>query len=107
MKNLVENAIRYIPEHGQIDLSVMVSQHEAIIKVEDNGPGIAAEERMRVFDAFYRPEGVTQPGSGLGLAIVKACVTRLGGKVTLALPASLPQAYWSALSCHCNLRDKM
>ncbi|WP_431623383.1 QseC-like sensor histidine kinase [Enterobacter roggenkampii] len=87
VKNLVENAIRYIPEHGQIDLSVMVSQHEAIIKVEDNGPGIAAEERMRVFDAFYRPEGVTQPGSGLGLAIVKACVTRLGGKVTLA-PAS-------------------
>jgi len=87
VKNLVENAIRYIPENGQIDLSVTVTPHEAIINIEDNGPGIAADERKRVFDAFYRPEGMTQPGSGLGLSIVKACVTRLGGDVTL-LPAS-------------------
>jgi len=86
VKNLVENAIRYIPENGQIDLSVTVTPHEAIINIEDNGPGIAADERKRVFDAFYRPEGMTQPGSGLGLSIVKACVTRLGD-VTL-LPAS-------------------
>lgn len=87
VKNLVENAIRYIPEHGKIDLSVTITQGEAIITIEDNGPGISAEESTRVFDAFYRPEGMTQPGSGLGLSIVKACITRLGGKVTLA-PAS-------------------
>lgn len=86
VKNLVENAIRYIPENGQIDLSVTVTPHEAVINIEDNGPGIAADERARVFDAFYRPEGMTQPGSGLGLSIVKACVNRLGGDVTL-LPA--------------------
>ncbi|HGV4331951.1 TPA: sensor histidine kinase, partial [Klebsiella pneumoniae] len=86
VKNLVENAIRYIPENGQIDLSVTVTPHEAVINIEDNGPGIAAAERTRVFDAFYRPEGMTQPGSGLGLSIVKACVTRLGGDIRL-LPA--------------------
>lgn len=82
----MENAIRYIPENGQIDLSVTVTPHEAVINIEDNGPGIAAAERTRVFDAFYRPEGMTQPGSGLGLSIVKACVTRLGGDIRL-LPA--------------------
>ena len=70
----------------QIDLSVTVTPHEAVINIEDNGPGIAAAERTRVFDAFYRPEGMTQPGSGLGLSIVKACVTRLGGDIRL-LPA--------------------
>lgn len=90
VKNLVENAIRYIPEHGQIDLSVTVTQGEAIITIEDNGPGISAGESTRVFDAFYRPEGMTQPGSGLGLSIVKACITRLGGKVTLAPASQFP-----------------
>lgn len=90
VKNLVENAIRYTPEHGQIDLSVDVTPHEAIISIEDNGPGIPAEERARVFDAFYRPEGMPQQGSGLGLAIVKACVTRLGGKVTLSPASQFP-----------------
>ena len=90
VKNLVENAIRYIPENGQIDLSVTVTPHEAVISIEDNGPGIAADERARVFDAFYRPEGMTQPGSGLGLSIVKACVTRLGGDVTLHPASQFP-----------------
>lgn len=83
VKNLVENAIRYIPKNGQIDLSVTVTPHEAVMSIEDNGPGIATDERGRVFDAFYRPEGMTQPGSGLGLSIVKACILRLGGDVTL------------------------
>ncbi|MEE7535961.1 hypothetical protein IV503_30540 [Klebsiella huaxiensis] len=71
-----------------MDLSVTVTPHEAVINIEDNGSGIAADERTRLFDAFYRPEGMTQPGSGLGLSIVKACVTWLDGNVTL-LPARL------------------
>jgi two-component system, OmpR family, sensor kinase len=83
LKNLTENAIRYIPERGQIDLRASFTAHSVMIDVEDNGPGIADAERERVFDAFYRPEGTTPPGSGLGLSIVKACVSRLGGAVTL------------------------
>lgn len=87
LKNITENAIRYIPQYGQIDLSVTFRSNQAVIDIEDNGPGIAEAERERVFDAFYRPEGMPVPGSGLGLSIVRACVTRLGGEVFL-LPAS-------------------
>lgn len=83
LKNITENAIRYIPEHGQIDLSVRNADNNIVIEVEDNGPGIAAEEREKAFEAFYRLGGNTQPGSGLGLSIVKTCVTRLGGSISL------------------------
>ncbi|HEY2452971.1 MAG TPA: ATP-binding protein [Scandinavium sp.] len=83
LKNLTENAIRYIPESSQIDMTVRFTEHEAIIEIEDNGPGIDGSERERVFAAFYRPEGMTEPGSGLGLSIVKVSVERLGGKITL------------------------
>lgn len=83
LKNLVENAIRYVPENGQVDLRLTLSGRCAVIEIEDNGPGIDASKRERVFDAFYRLEGTAQPGSGLGLSIVKTCVHRLGGTVTL------------------------
>lgn len=90
LKNLVENAIRYIPENGQIDLRLQFINNSAVIDVEDNGPGVTAEQRERVFDAFYRPAGTEQPGSGLGLSIVKACVVRLGGTITLAPSSYFP-----------------
>ncbi|KLW85410.1 hypothetical protein SP99_04572 [Enterobacter sp. BIDMC92] len=90
LKNLVENAIHYIPENGQIDLRLQFIDNCAVIDVEDNGPGIAAEQRERVFDAFYRPAGTEKPGSGLGLSIVKACVRRLGGTITLAPSSHFP-----------------
>lgn len=90
LKNLVENAIHYIPENGQIDLRLQFIDNSAVIDVEDNGPGIAAEQRERVFDAFYRPAGTEKPGSGLGLSIVKACVHRLGGTIILAPSSHFP-----------------
>ncbi|EGM2345332.1 sensor histidine kinase [Salmonella enterica] len=90
LKNITENAIRYIPEHGQIDLSVRYTDHHMVIEVEDNGPGIPDEEKKNVFDAFYRLEGTTLPGSGLGLSIVKACIIRLGGTVTLEKAIHFP-----------------
>jgi signal transduction histidine kinase len=52
--------------------------------VTDDGPGIAPEDRARVFDRFYRPAGTAQPGSGLGLAIVKAIADAHGATVSLA-----------------------
>lgn len=83
LKNLVENAIRYIAENGQIDLRVYQNHNLVIIEVEDNGPGIAEELRGRVFDAFFRMEGQEQSGSGLGLSIVRACVQKIKGSVSL------------------------
>lgn len=75
VRNLVDNAVRYTPAGGRADVSVersAATPARAVVRVTDNGPGIAREERERVFDRFYRQPGTRSAGSGLGLAIVKA-----------------------------------
>ena len=97
IRNLVDNAVRYTPEGGRVDVFVerlqpaspdepaagralapasRIAQHLAspkvALRVVDNGPGIPPEERTRVLDRFYRQPGTSPPGSGLGMAIVKA-----------------------------------
>ncbi|WP_297843572.1 ATP-binding protein [Pseudomonas sp.] len=84
IKNLVDNAIRYTPEGGKVDLSVDIESHRVQLHVKDSGPGIREEERMRVFDPFYRTLGSDQVGSGLGLSIVKTIADRMGAEVRLA-----------------------
>ena len=86
IRNLVDNAVRYTPAGGRVDVSVersAAAPAQAIIRVTDNGPGIAQEERDRVFDRFYRQAGTRSPGSGLGLAIVKAIAGAHGATVVL------------------------
>ena len=86
IRNLVDNAVRYTPETGRVDVSVertTASPAQAVIRVTDNGPGIAPQERDRVFDRFYRQPGTRSPGSGLGLAIVKAIAGAHGATVEL------------------------
>ncbi|MCB2037781.1 MAG: two-component sensor histidine kinase, partial [Ottowia sp.] len=74
LRNLVDNALRYTPEGGQVRVSVQSagSGTGAALLVEDSGPGIAPEDRQRVLDRFYRAPGAAGHGSGLGLAIVNA-----------------------------------
>lgn len=83
VKNLVDNAIRYTPQGGRVDLSVAQVQDEILLQVSDSGPGIAVAERERVFDPFHRGLGSDEVGSGLGLAIVKAIADRHAGRVWL------------------------
>ncbi len=83
VKNLVDNAIRYTPESGRVDLSVETTGGTVTLTIADTGPGIPEEERVRVYDAFYRVLGTNETGSGLGLSIVKATSTRLGATVHL------------------------
>jgi len=83
VKNLVDNAIRYTPRGGKVDLSVRGTPTHVLLRVIDNGPGIAPDERERVFDPFYRTLGSNEVGSGLGLSIVKAIAERLGAEVRL------------------------
>jgi two-component system OmpR family sensor kinase len=81
--NLVENAIRYTPAGGRIDLSVTRQGGWATLAVSDNGPGIPEEERARVLDRFCRgahPDGV---GSGLGLSIVQRIADQHGAALEL------------------------
>jgi two-component system OmpR family sensor kinase len=93
IRNLVDNAVRYTPAGGRVDVSVERSAGmpaQALVRVVDNGPGIAREERARVFDRFYRQPGTRSPGSGLGLAIVKAIATAHGASVELGEAAHGP-----------------
>jgi two-component system, OmpR family, sensor kinase len=88
LRNLVDNAVRYSPRGGRVDVTVAAPAPGAAsatrLTVSDDGPGIAPEERARVFDRFYRRPGTEPPGSGLGLAIVKAIAESHGATVTLA-----------------------
>ncbi|MDR2251140.1 ATP-binding protein [Acinetobacter sp.] len=81
VKNLVDNAIRYTPSAGRIDLSVHQENRQVILQVQDNGPGIPMSERERVLDPFYRILGGEQVGSGLGLSIVNTLAARWGAKI--------------------------
>ena len=74
ISNLLDNAIRYTPAFGQVNIGVTLEAGHAVVRVIDNGRGIAAHERERVFDRFYRCQdiaGTNVTGSGLGLAIAR------------------------------------
>jgi len=89
VKNLVDNAIRYTPEGGRIDMSVSTAEGRAVLSIQDNGPGIALAEQERVFDPFYRTLGSDQVGSGLGLSIVKTISGRIGAEIQLGFSDEL------------------
>ncbi|QJD93424.1 two-component sensor histidine kinase [Duganella dendranthematis] len=72
LSNLVDNALRYTPLGGQVDVMVGQQQGRAYLRVCDNGPGVPEAGRERLFDRFYRPDGNEVWGSGLGLSIVKS-----------------------------------
>lgn len=81
--NLLENALRYAPPATAIVLSARAADAAFVeVRVVDRGPGVAPEERERVFEEFYRAEGSRDSaGTGLGLAIVRAVVVAHGGEV--------------------------
>ncbi|HET7700961.1 MAG TPA: HAMP domain-containing sensor histidine kinase [Candidatus Limnocylindria bacterium] len=83
---LVDNALRYTPAPGRVDISLSNDGHDAVIRVEDEGIGIDVADLPRVFDRFYRAEGarrMNSAGSGLGLPIVRWIVERHGGSIEL------------------------
>lgn len=86
IRNLLDNAIRYSPEMAVICVHVIPQPGKTVLTIEDSGPGIAEQERERVFDRFYRGGNGEQTGSGLGLAIVKQIAER--HHADLALDAS-------------------
>ena len=98
VSNLVDNAVRYTPAGGRVDVSVQRDGADILLAVRDTGPGVPPGERGRVFDRFYRmPDAATAvtPGSGLGLAIVKRVVERHDADITLGI--GLPGQYGEGL----------
>lgn len=84
--NLVDNAIKYTPEGGEVRVSVQAENNHAVLQVEDDGAGIPAAALPHIFERFYRVDKARSRqmgGAGLGLAIVKSIVTAHGGQVTV------------------------
>lgn len=84
LRNLVDNAIRYTPRNGRVEVSLLVEQGRVRLEVTDSGPGIPEQERRRVFDRFYRVLGNEAAGSGLGLSIVKRIADAHAASLSLA-----------------------
>ncbi len=86
LMNLVDNAIKYTPEGGEVKVEVRAQDGGAIIEVANSGPGISAKHLPRVFERFYRVDAGRSRelgGTGLGLSIVKHLVTKLGGRISV------------------------
>jgi two-component system OmpR family sensor kinase len=82
--NLVDNAIRYTPEGGKIDVTLDDVSSGLVLSVKDSGPGIPIKDRERIFERFFRVAGNEVQGSGLGLAIVKQIAQRHGATVEVS-----------------------
>jgi two-component system, OmpR family, sensor kinase len=76
LHNLLDNALRYTPEHGVVDVRVHADGGKVGVEIVDSGPGIPPDLLPRVFDRFFRIEGSDTEGSGLGLAIAKHAAER-------------------------------
>lgn len=84
IRNLIDNAIRYTPGGGRVDVTVEDHAHFVRLQVVDSGPGIPLQERERVFDPFYRVLGNGETGSGLGLAITRSVAGNMGARIVLS-----------------------
>lgn len=83
--NLLSNAIKYSPQGSTIDFEIQSEGDLAVLRIQDHGIGIPAQEQHRIFESSYRCSNVGKTsGTGLGLAIVKRCIDALRGQVTIA-----------------------
>ena len=82
-RNLIDNAIRYTPAGGTVEVNVAEKTGQVFLDVTDNGSGIPPEERSKVFGRFYRILGTGKSGSGLGLAIVERIARAHGATISL------------------------
>jgi two-component system, OmpR family, sensor kinase len=83
IRNLLDNAVRFTPRGGRVDIGVYREAGEAVVQIEDTGPGIPPGEMDRIFEPFFRGSQPIENGTGLGLSIVKRIIDRLGGSIVL------------------------
>ncbi|WP_108471058.1 ATP-binding protein [Rhodanobacter thiooxydans] len=98
VQNLLDNALRHVPDHGRVDVRVGGHAERVTLEVDDNGTGFASTDTARLGERFHRPEGSVGEGSGLGLSIAQAIAglhhgelvfgrSALGGaRVSVSLP---------------------
>lgn len=83
VRNALDNAIRYTPKGGRIDVDLCADGVNAVLCVRDSGPGIPAAELDKVFEPFHRAQGMQEPGNGLGLTISREAAQQLDGEIRL------------------------
>lgn len=86
LQNLVDNAIKYTPEYGKVEIKILILEKLLKVVVKDNGVGIPEEEKAKLFSKFFRASNVMRmqtEGSGLGLFIAKNIIEKHGGRITL------------------------
>jgi two-component system sensor histidine kinase GlrK len=87
LDNLLSNAIKFTPRGGTICMHARADGDQLILDVMDSGPGIPAEERNRIFEAFYQgktPQGGHVKGTGIGLSVVTEFVNVHGGSIEIS-----------------------
>jgi two-component system sensor histidine kinase QseC len=87
-RNLVENALRYAPVGGTVEITLASDGDAVTVDVRDDGPGIPADRREQVFARFHRESDARSDGYGLGLSIVRQAARRHGATITLSDPPS-------------------
>jgi two-component system sensor histidine kinase TctE len=83
LANLIHNALEYTPSGGRVTVRTGTRDHHPFIEVEDDGPGIAPDEREQVLERFYRVAGTAGTGSGLGLSIVREIALAHGARIAI------------------------
>lgn len=83
VRNLIENAVKFTPAGGKVDIGIYREGDTAVVQIEDTGPGIPPSDIDRVFEPFFRSRQSGGEGSGLGLSIVKRIVERFRGSIQI------------------------
>jgi two-component system OmpR family sensor kinase len=83
VRNLVDNALRYTPEGGRINISVFANDGRGVFRIDDTGPGLAEQDLARIFEPFYRSQSAVGEGTGLGLSIVRRIVGSFAGSISV------------------------
>ena len=97
MINLIDNAIKYTPENGEIEVKVMDKREKILVEVEDNGIGIPDEDKQRIFERFYRVDKArsrSMGGTGIGLSIVKHIIKNHDSEIKLESERGKGSKFW-------------
>jgi signal transduction histidine kinase len=105
MANLMDNAVKYTPSGGRIDLEAFQRDHHAVIIVKDTGIGISSEEANKIWNRLYRgDQSRSQRGLGLGLSLVRAVVQAHNGRIVVSSEPGIGSLFTLEIPTRVDLR---
>ena len=104
LTNLLDNAIKYSPDGGDIEIELRSQGEAAELSVRDHGLGIPLEKRERIFDRYYQAHGTSHSGMGLGLYVSRQIVELHGGEIRAEFPTDGGAA--SSFAYRCRQREE-